>query len=297
MKIWFSVFVCCTTGAVDLKVLEDYSTKSFVKAFVRFSCKVGFPRKLLPDAGSQLVKACESTTLVFSDIRSQLHEVCVSFEVAPVGAHYMHGKVERKIRHEKESFEKHLHGHKLTAIDWATLGYQIANAINNLPIGLGTVCRDLENIDLVTPNRLLLGRNNSRSPMGTLKLSYDVLKLIEQNDNIFRVWFQAWLVSCAPNLMHHPKWYHSDKDLKVGDVVLFLKSEKEFEKLYQYGMIHELKVGRDGKIRKVVVEYQNYEEKTKRRVPRGTREIVVINPVGELGLIRELNEIADPISS
>ena len=62
-------------------------------------------------------------------------------------------------------------------------------------------------------------------------------------------------------------------------------------------MIHELKVGRDGKIRKVVVEYQNYEEKTKRRVPRGTREIVVIHPVGELGLLRELNEIANSISS
>ena len=292
VKIWFCVFVCCTTGAVDLKVLEDYSTRSFVQAFTRFSCKVGYPRKLLPDAGSQLIKGCESTTLVFSDIQSQLHEVGVTFQVAPSGAHYMHGKVERKIRHVKESFDKHLHGHRLSIIDWETLGDQIANAINNLPIGVGNLCRDLENIDLITPNRLLLARNNNRSPAGTLEVTHDVSKLIEQNDNIFKVWFQAWVTSCVQHLTFQPKWFKSDEDIKVGDVVLFLKSDKEFEKLYQYGLICEIHPGRDQRIRRVTVEYQNKDEKTRRKVSRGTREIVVIHPVGELGLVRELNNIS-----
>ena len=79
------------------------------------------------------------------------------------------------------------------------------------------------------------------------------------------------------------------KFLQIGDVVLFLKSDKEFDKQYQYGMISELKVGRDLKIRQIVIEYQNFNEKTKRCTIRGTREVVVIHPVGELGLIRELN--------
>ena len=34
------------------------------------------------------------------------------------------------------------------------------------------------------------------------------------------------------NLMIHPKWFRSDIDPQVGDVVLFLKSDKELEKLY-----------------------------------------------------------------
>ena len=37
-KIGFNIFCCCVTGAVDT---EDYSTASFVLAFMRFSCKVG----------------------------------------------------------------------------------------------------------------------------------------------------------------------------------------------------------------------------------------------------------------
>ena len=99
IKVWFVIFCCCSTGAVDVKIMEDYSTTSFVLAFVRFSCKVGFPKRLLPDAGSQLVKGCQTMTLTFSDIKNKLFkEYGVEFETCPVGAHYMHGKVERKIR-------------------------------------------------------------------------------------------------------------------------------------------------------------------------------------------------------
>ena len=71
-KIWLVIFCCCTTGAVDIKVMEDYSTSSFILGFVRFSCKVGYPKNLMPDAGSQLVKGCQTMILNFSDIKHTL---------------------------------------------------------------------------------------------------------------------------------------------------------------------------------------------------------------------------------
>ena len=149
-KIWFVIMCCFVTGAVDIKVCEDYSTSSFVLAFIRFSCKVGYPKKLLPDAGSQLVKGCELMTLKCNDVHSKLQEYGVIYEVCPVGAHYMHGKVERKIKHVKESFAKHLYNNRLSIIQWETLGDQVANSINNLPIALGSFTKDLENMDLIT---------------------------------------------------------------------------------------------------------------------------------------------------
>ncbi len=36
MKIWVIVFCCCTTGAVDLKVMESYTASSFILGFKRF---------------------------------------------------------------------------------------------------------------------------------------------------------------------------------------------------------------------------------------------------------------------
>ena len=77
--------------------------------------------------------------------------------------------------------------------------------------------------------------------------------------------------------------------------MLFLKSEKEFDKQYQYGVISDLKVSRDGKIRQVEVEYQNFSESVKRRTTRGTRELVVIHPIDELALVRELNQMFEQV--
>ena len=55
----------------------------------------------------------------------------------------------------------------MSIIEWETVGAQISNSIN-MPIVVGNLVADLENIDVITPNRLRLGRNNERSPMGPL---------------------------------------------------------------------------------------------------------------------------------
>ena len=89
--------------------------------------------------------------------------------------------MERKIRHVKETFSKHLQNQRLSLIQWETLGFQVANTINNLPIAAGKVSQGIEQLDLITPNRLLLGRNNDRSPVGTLSVTVDVGKIISQN--------------------------------------------------------------------------------------------------------------------
>jgi hypothetical protein len=270
--------------------MEDYSATSFILAFVRFSCKVGFPKKLLPDAGSQLIKGCETMTLNFTDLKNRLHkEFGVLFEKCPVGAHYQHGKVERKIRHARESMSKCLNNDRLSIIQWETLGDQIANGINNQPIALGSETMGLEHLDILTPNRLLLARNNSRCPVGAVETTDDPGRIIASNNKLFHTWFKCWLTSCVPKLMDHPKWFDSSRDCKIGDVILFLKSDKEFDKQYQYGLIVSMKISRDGKIREIEVEYQNSTENVKRTTNRGVREVVLVHPVGELGIIRELN--------
>ena len=76
-------------------------------------------------------------------------------------------------------------------------------------------------------------------------------------------------------------------------MILFLKSEKEFEHLYQYGRISQVFPGKDGRIRSVEVEYQNNNEKTKRTTKRGVRELVIIHHVDELGISRELHDLAN----
>ena len=137
--------------------------------------------------------------LSFSDIKNKFcTEFGVKFDPCPVGAHYEHGKFERKIQQIKKSIKGELNNRRLSIIQWETLSQQIANAINNLPIGLGNKAKGLENLDLLTPNRLLLGRNNDRGPNVPLILSHDIKKIVQTNSDIFKVWFKSWLISC-PN--------------------------------------------------------------------------------------------------
>ena len=293
VKLWFVVFCCCSTTAIVVKAMEDYSADAFILSFMRFACRVGYPKKLLPDAGSQLLKGCKEMQLEFYDLKHRLHkEFGVEFETSPIGAHYVHGRVERKIRHVQESFLKASDKQRLSVLQWETLADQVANSINNQPIAVGNIVEEVENLDILTPNRLLLGRNNERSPTGDLKTTSDASKIIKANGDIFRLWFESWLISYVPTLIRQPKWFKSDQDTKVGDVILFLKSDKSFERQYQYGLVKNVVIGRDGKVREIEVEYQNHNEAVKRRTIRGVRDIVVVHPADEIGIELELGAIA-----
>ena len=107
-----------------------------------------------------------------------------------VGGHYMHGKVERKVKRIKESLSKHMHNERLSVIQWGTMGNQIANLINNMSIAIGNATQSLENIDLITPNRLL-ARNNNRCPVGSLDVTSNLGKMIKQNNKLISVWFTS----------------------------------------------------------------------------------------------------------
>ena len=292
LKIWFIIFCCTTTGSTDIRAMEDYSTDSVVFAFIRFSCRYGYPRYVLPDAGSQLLKSCEDMRYSFSDTKNRLRlEFGVDYSPCPVGAHYVHGKVERKIKEVKKSVNIHVQNERLSLLQWVTLMHQISNSINNLPIGLKSATRDLENLDLITPNRLILGRNNDRTPNAPLTICNDHKRMIENNALIFQAWFKAWIVSYVPTLIDRPKWHKSGREVKVGDIVLFLKNEKEFDQQYQYGRIAEVYRGKDELIRKVDVQYKNPNEDTFRNTKRGVRDLVLISPIDELDIYEVLDHL------
>ena len=292
LKVWFMIFCCTTTGAIDIRVMEDYSTDSVVLSFIRFSCRYGYPKYLMPDAGSQLLKTCQDMRYSFTDVKEKLaFEYDTDYSPCPVGAHYVHGKVERKIREVRKSVDICVQNERLSHIQWETLMHQISNSINNLPIGLKNLTSDLENLDLITPNRLILGRNNNRSPNAPLTLCNDHKKIIDRNASIFRAWFKAWLTSHVPTLIQRPKWHKTDEEVCIGDIVLFLKNEKELEDQYQYGQISEIFRSRDGLIRKVNVKYKNSNENTFRVTNRGVRELILISPINEIDIYERLDHM------
>ena len=195
--------------------------------------------------------------LNFYDIKHRLNtKYGIEFETCPVGGHNMHGKVERKMQHVKSSMSKHLANERLSVIQWETLGDQTANCVNDTPLALRHVSRDLDQMDLLTPNRLMLGRNNERSPSVPLYVTSDPEKIITRNAEIVNAWFEYWLASYVPKLIDRPKWFKSDENLKEGDVVLFLKKECEYAGNYQYGIVKVLKSVEIGRLEALSLNIQ-----------------------------------------
>ncbi len=160
IEIWGMVFKCTATGAVALHVMAAYSTDAFVMGYLRFATRYGHPLKLLPDKGLQLVKACREMEYSWIDVKKTLsQEFCVGFEfdAAPVGGHNQHGAIEHSIQEIRKLFDTVFLSpkYKLDVLSYESCFAFIANDLNNLPLCLGTNFKDLSELDLLTPNRLL----------------------------------------------------------------------------------------------------------------------------------------------
>ena len=148
----------------------------------------------------------------------------------------------------------------------------------------------MENLDLITPNRLRLGRNNSRSPIGVVELTDRLDRILQLNSDIFNTWWEAWLTSAVPKLVPQPKWFKNDEDIKVGDVVLFRRTEGSLAGEYKYGMVEEVHRGADNRIRSVVLRYKNANEEIERKTFRAVRSLVILHRIDEINVMEELGK-------
>ena len=80
-----------------------------------------------------------------------------------------------------------MNNERMSILQWETMGSQIANTVNDLPLALGNIVADYEFMDLLTPNRLKLGRNNDRAPVFPVETDEQgsLQRVIDENNRIF----------------------------------------------------------------------------------------------------------------
>ena len=143
----------------------------------------------------------------------------------------------------------------------------------------------MENLDLITPNRLRLARNNNRSPVGPLDVTGRIDRLLQLKTDAFQAWWECWLTSALPKLVPTPKWFRNDEDIQIGDIVLFNRSEGSLIGDYRYGIVDNVSVSPDGKIRAVTVRYRNASENIDRKTFRAVRSLIIIHRVNEIDIM------------
>ena len=123
-----------------------------------------------------------------SDVHAQVQDsLGIQVVVSKVKAHSERGRVERKIRSLRKSLEKMgvNTNHPQTVLQWETLFSKIANTVDNLPMAKENMSNPSNlGYEIITPNRLKLGKNNYRALEGSgikLDMASNLTALLERN--------------------------------------------------------------------------------------------------------------------
>ena len=116
--------------------------------------------------------------------------------------------------------------------------------MNNLPIAKGVpTTRANLGYEILTPNRLMLGRNNFRSldPSG-ITLELGVQQLLEQNNKIVNSWFQMFMDRLHLFTLKPEVWMQSSRPVREKDVVIFVLSDSgQGRKKYEWKLARVVK--------------------------------------------------------
>ena len=295
VPVWGVIFKDPSSGAIAIYGMPGYSTGAFINCYLRHACRYGHPLKLFIDAGSQLMKACKDLEFSWTDLTTTLNSqfgVGVEHVVCTTGSHAAHGVVERSVLEVKRLLNVTYRTLRMDLYGYDTAFTFIANELNSLPLCLGSRYENLEHSDLITPSRLLLGRNNQRAPTGYPRIA-SKSRQISQLDAVYKAWWQTWKAEKLVDYIPAPsKWHKNSRPPVIGDIVVFIRDEAVLgESLWKLGTIEELIPSKaDGKIRAVMIEYKNPSEEKFRLTKRDVRKVAILYREGELELMEILNE-------
>merc|ERR1711867_42158 len=224
------------------------------------------------------MKALREAECDIRNLDMKVHkEKGIRFRTCPVSGHNYHGLVEVKIRTVQECLEGcDLSKLRLHATGLQTLLKLVENDMNNLPMGF-SYARDADNsplLKLIFPNMLRIGRMNTRSLDGPIRLPSGPQELMEKVEKTYTLFYKLWNITMVPKLMRMHKWYNGKAVLKVGDIVYFRKVESELSSKWTVGRVTNVVQGKDEIVRRATVQYQNANEEKPRYTDRSARSFI-----------------------
>ena len=291
IKIYAAVFVCLVTGATAIYAMDGIDTSDVVLTITRHSCRYGVPGHIFVDSGTQLC-ALEGLHFTLRDVNLQvLDRLGVEITVSTPKAHEERGRVERKIRSLREMLEKlaNFSTVTLTVIEWETLFSRCSNELDELPIcRLDRATNDDFGWDLLTPNRLKLGRSNQRSLDGPISILRPAgpVELLKRTIDIQKYWYGLLLDRLHHLVPRPPKWEGARMPkFTVGDIVIFRFLDGMSSKLETWKTGRIISISANG--RKLEIKYPVPGHSALTKLPsvfRSPRDTCIVAKEAELDL-------------
>ena len=270
-KAWGVIFTDLCCRAVHIEVSLGYDSQSFLLAFRRFAAVRGWPQIIFSDPGTQLQGAKAELDRAFKGHGCEWH-------FSPADSPWRQGAVEALIKSTKKALFLSIKNDRLSPSELLTIFTEVANVLNERPIGVRPSPDSF--INILTPNNLLLGRSSADNP-GCYDSSVSLFSRINVVEKIVDVFWKHWVILYAPTLVRQTKWKSVQDDLKAGDIVLVL-DQNALRGEYKIARVENVLPSHDGHIRSATLSYKRFKAGEKPHIYNGGSDVQITRSVQRL---------------
>ena len=252
VKRYGCIFTCMTMRAVHIEIAHSMDTCSFIDAFRRFACRRGDPKEVYSDNGSNLVAGEKELKQAIQEwnqtaIMDNLRQKETGWHFNPPTASHMGGSWERLIRSVKRELSILLREQVPSDETLLTVMAEVERILNDRP--LTALSDHHDDLLPLTPNDLLLLRNNTSTPPGIFtENDLYTRKRWKQAQHLANVFWKRWIREYLPTLQIRQKWLTPKDNIKVGELVL-LKDDDKPRGHWPLARVLQTDLSSDGKVR------------------------------------------------
>ncbi|XP_068206275.1 uncharacterized protein [Palaemon carinicauda] len=262
-KAYIVLFTCRVTRGIHIELVKDLSCDSFLMVFRKFCNRQGFPSLMPSDNATTFVSASVylKNMAESSLVQEHLNAIECKLKFIPARAPWFGAIWERLIGLLKTCLKKVIGQAFLSFSELPCVVTELEAIINDRP--LSYTPGDLDQLDILTPNHLILGprlrsfprevidwKDENKDPLyGENKdVGKRFLYITKKCDDLRKRWEREYLTSLRETHLvgiRHESWP------KMGDVVLIHEGPRSCWKL---GQIVKLHVGPDDVLRVVTLK-------------------------------------------
>ena len=254
-KRYLCLFTCLVTRAVHLEMAYSLDTNSFINAFARMVSRRGTPSYVISDNGTnyvagerelrELVQKLNQEKIIRES--SRLSQIEWHFN-PPAGPHFA-GVYEVMIKSAKKAIRSILGDAEVSDEELHTAICGAERLLNSRPITY--VSSDATDLCPLTPDHFIHGQLGGKfAAEAGDEETLDVRKRWHRVQQLINQVWKRWRKELLPTLNRRKKWFHPERSVKEGDVVLMIEPNAN-RCGWPLGRILETYPGDDGLVRVV----------------------------------------------
>lgn len=258
-KAYLAVFVCFSSKAVHLELVEDLTSKAFLDCLQRFTSRRSTPKKIWSDNATNFVGASrklhEFKAFYFNDeTQKKISQWCrdhkgLQWCFTPPRSPHFNGLVEAAVKSAKYHLVRLAQLESLTFPELNTVIIMVEGILNSRP--LTPLSCDPADGQPLTPAHLLLG--TSLQPLLEPELAENHGHRWDKTVAIKQAFWRKWSREYLQTLQEKNKWTTEHPGPELNDLVLLVDNNLTPLK-WKMGKVVKVHVGKDNKVRVVDVQ-------------------------------------------